>query len=423
MKLNFTFFKKSQFSKIAMLSLVTLFSYQHVTSQSIVERFGRLQVNGSHVTAENGNKISLAGMSLFWSSFQDVGGKFYTAEVVNHLATDWKTPITRAAMGVEEAGFGYAFNPQAELNKVKTVVDAAISEGIYVIIDFHTHHAEDYQREAITFFTEMAETYGDNDHVIYEIYNEPLNTTTWETVKNYAAPVIAAIRSKDPDNLIIVGTPTWSQDVHLAAASPITGDPNLAYTLHFYADSHREWLRDRADQAMNDGIALMATEWGSVHSSGNGGYNPTEAQKWVNWMTENKISHLNWSVSDKDESASIIKPNEGIQGLLNNSLTQPGGFIRDIILTQAETLSVDDFTIDGNKLSISQNPVVDIVTIGGAKNLEEITIYNMNGSSVITKKIDRNNPQINLSSLSTGNYILQVQDINKSKAAIKIIKK
>ena len=38
----------------------------------------------------------------------------------------------------------------------------------------------------------------------------------------------------DPDNLIPLGAPEWSQKVDLVAADPIIGYDNIAYTFHFY---------------------------------------------------------------------------------------------------------------------------------------------------------------------------------------------
>ena len=96
-----------------------------------------------------------------------------------------------------------------------------------MIIDWHSHHAHDYEAEAIAFFEEMAQTYGEHPNVIYEIYNEPMQISWSNTVKPYSESVIAAIRSIDPDNLIIVGSPTWSQDVDVVAQDPIEGYANF----------------------------------------------------------------------------------------------------------------------------------------------------------------------------------------------------
>ncbi|WP_271767307.1 cellulase family glycosylhydrolase [Aquimarina algiphila] len=312
--------------KLFLLALI-FFPLQSILSQSIVEKNGRLRVSGNQVVNKDNQPISLAGNSIFWSNFGE-GAKFYNAATVNHLAQDWNSSIVRAAMGVENPG-GYITNPTREKNKVKAVVEAAIANNIYVIIDWHSHNAENYQQQAITFFTEMAELYGNNDHVIYEVYNEPI-AQSWPTIKSYSEAVIDAIRSKDPDNLIIVGTSQWSQKVEEASNNPISKS-NIAYTLHFYAGTHRQYLRDEAIRAMNNGIALFVTEWGAVEATGDGVADKQETQKWLDFMKSNNISHANWSVSDKAEGASVVASGTGVSGLTSNNLTATGIYIKDII--------------------------------------------------------------------------------------------
>ncbi len=363
--------------KLIALFFITGISY----SQGIVTQNGRLQVDGNQITNNRNVAFSVAGNSMFWSGFQTVGGKFYQSEVVDHLAQDWGSGVIRAAMAVEEAdgdggvpptsprfpgarvknpsGLGYFNNPAVEIAKVKTIIDAAIANDIYVIVDFHSHFAHFYKDEAIEFFTQIAKEYKNDNHIIYEIFNEPIGladnrangsdnasfgqfTQTWsQIIKPYAIDVIKAIRAEDPDNLIIVGTPGFSQGVEAAANNPITtGDLgfangtnlNIAYTLHFYAGQveHRA-LRASATRAMDRGIALFVTEWGTVSASGDGAVDESETLEWMKFMKQNNISHANWSISDKFEGASVIQGNRGIQGLLNNELTESGNFVRCII--------------------------------------------------------------------------------------------
>ncbi len=301
-----------------------------LTSSRTLAAVEAITVNGSQVQV-GGQTKALSGNSFFWSNQGWGAERFYNANVVGWLKTDWQANIVRAAMGVEDPG-AYLQNPVANKNRVKTVVDAAIAEDMYVIIDWHSHHAEDHQAAAVAFFTEMAQTYGQYNNVIYEIYNEPLQVSWSNTIKPYAEAVIAAIRAHDPDNLIIVGTPTWSQDVDQAAADPIMGYDNIAYTLHFYAGTHKAWLRDRAERAMNDGIALVVTEWGTVDASGNGAVDVNETQAWVDWMKQFNLIHLNWSVNDKSEGASILKPGASSNGGWSNTdLTQSGNLVRSIV--------------------------------------------------------------------------------------------
>src|SRR5690606_33371884 len=113
----------------------------------------------------------LKGMSLFWSVWE--GKKYYNASVVNTLVDDWKVTAIRAAMtistrdGVEQVG--YVHKPDEEERKVRTIVDAAIARGIYVLIDWHDHDAEQHTDAAKRFFRKMAEEYGDEPGVIFEV--------------------------------------------------------------------------------------------------------------------------------------------------------------------------------------------------------------------------------------------------------------
>jgi len=290
-----------------------------------------LSVSGNQVLV-GGVPGSLSGVSLYWSNTGWPGEKYYNASVVGWLKSNWKARVVRAAMGVDESG-GYLQDPAANKARLKAVVDAAIANDLYVIIDWHSHYAFQYQAQAIEFFQEMARTYGKNNHVIYEIYNEPKDTASWSgNVKPYAQAVIGAIRAIDPDNLIIVGSPHWSQDVDVASRDPITGYANIAYTLHFYAGSHGQWLRDKAATAMGNGLALFVTEWGSVNADGNGGVATGETQAWVDFMKARNLSNANWALDDAPEgSAALVTGASASGGWPDSMLTASGKLARSIV--------------------------------------------------------------------------------------------
>lgn len=294
----------------------------------IVSEHGRLQVSGNRIVGTHGRPVSLAGNSFFWSQWM---GRFYTAEAVSWLKRDWNATMVRAALGIgrDRGHFG---DQEPNLTRVTTVVDAAITNDIYVIIDWHDHHAHLHAEEAVSFFSDMARRYGNSPHVIYEIFNEPLANASWERdVKPYAERVIAAIRAYDPDNLIVVGTPAWSQRVDLAAADPIK-DPNVAYALHFYAGTHKADLRAKAEDAMNLGAALMVTEWGVCNANGDGPIDEPSVREWMDFMRKHQLSHCNWAVSDKRESASILRPGASEKGGWSDAeLTPAGLLVRELI--------------------------------------------------------------------------------------------
>ena len=297
-----------------------------------VAEHGQLSVRGNRIVDQQQKPVSLAGPSLFWGNKGWNGDKFFHPGTVAYVKNEWNASIIRAAMGVEDNG-GLLHDWNGRMAKIKPVIEAAVTEGLYVIIDWHSHNAEDHPEEAKRFFREMASAYGQHPNVIYEIYNEPLQETDWSTViKPYAEAVITAIREIDPDNIIVVGTQSWSQDVDKAADDPITGFTNIAYSLHFYAGTHKQKLRDKAEYALNKGLALMVTEWGSVDADGDGEVDKAETRLWMEFLRKHNLSHCNWAFNSKAESASVFKPGTNPAGpWTKKDLTESGRLVKDII--------------------------------------------------------------------------------------------
>lgn len=282
-------------------------SKQVETEESAAVQVSPLSVQGTQLVNDKGEKVVLHGVSYGWHVFWP---RFYNASSVAYLANEWGAQVVRAAMGVEPEG-AYLDNPEKALECVQAVVDAAIANNIYVIIDWHSHglHTE----EAKAFFQQMATRYKGVPNVIYEIFNEPVEDT-WEQVKAYSEEVIKTIRAIEPDALILVGTPHWDQDVYLAADAPLTGYGNIMYTLHFYASTHKQDLRDRADYALGKGLPLFVSECAGMEASGDGPIDKEEWGRWLSWMQGNGISWVVWSVSDKDETCSMLYPSASSEG-------------------------------------------------------------------------------------------------------------
>jgi endoglucanase len=291
---------------IALLAACAPLDRSH--AESFVEKHGQLHVQGNRIVDQRGAPVQLRGMSLYWSQWIP---KYYNAATVQWLRDDWKITVIRAAMAVKAGG--YEKNPTAERDKVIAVVDAAIKLGIYVIIDYHAHTAHENRAQAQAFFADMARRYGNSPNVLYETYNEPLDVSWEKVLKPYHEAVIDSIRAHDPDNIVIVGTRNWSQQVAEAAANPI-GRSNVAYALHFYANTHGQWLRDQAQAAMNAGAALFVTEYGTTDATGNGAVNEAATREWWAFLDKNFISHLNWSVADIPESSAALKKDASPEG-------------------------------------------------------------------------------------------------------------
>ncbi len=295
----------------------------------VVRAHGRLHTAGNRLVGADGRPVSLAGVSYGWSQWE--AARFYNADVVNWLKQDWHATIIRAPLGIHEED-GYLQHPARNLARVTRVVDAAIAAEVYVIIDWHDHQAQLHSEQAVAFFSDMARRYGKHPNIIYEIFNEPKTGLTWaRDVKPYAEKVIAAIRAIDADNLIVVGTPNFSQNVDVAAADPLK-DPNVAYVLHFYAGTHKQGLRAKALKALELGAPLFVTEWGTCDASGKGPIDEKSVGEWFAFMHEHQLSHCNWAVYDKSETAAIVHRSAGSKGhWREDDLSPSGKYARTLI--------------------------------------------------------------------------------------------
>jgi endoglucanase len=271
-----------------------------VANAQFVKKHGQLKVQRTQLVDANDDPVVLRGLSFGWHSFHP---RFYNKNVVKWLKKDFKCNVVRAAMGIEIGELTYKNDSVFAIKKIKSVVDAAIQQDIYVIIDWHSHNIN--LKEAKAFFAQMSKEYGKYPNVIYEVFNEP-DYETWPEVKAYAEEVIKVIRKNDADNIILVGSPRWDQDVHLPAADPIIGYDNLMYTMHFYAGTHEKWLRDKTDEAIEKGLPIFVSESAGMEATGDGPLNYVAWEEYINWMESKKLSWITWSISDKDETCSIL---------------------------------------------------------------------------------------------------------------------
>jgi endoglucanase len=312
-----------------MISLATLLAFSAVlllSSAGLVSQHGFLKTEGRQVVDTHGQLVMLRGVSLFWSQWM---GQFWNYNALATLKNDWHINLIRAAMGVEMGG--YLQNPQLEKQKVIDIVEAAIKLDLYVIIDWHDHNGQDHSDQAVQFFTEMAERYGNLPNVIFETYNEPLDWVNWSSIiKPYHQKVITAIR-KFSSNLVVCGTRTWSQRVDEAAKDPLPFS-NVAYSLHFYSGTHRQDLRDIAQAALNLNAPIFVTECGVSEASGAGNFDKDEFKKWLGFLENNRISWAVWALDDKSETSALLNPGASPQGKWDNGQLSPAGrYIRDEI--------------------------------------------------------------------------------------------
>ena len=273
-----------------------------------LQAHGALSVKGTQLVDKTGKPFQLRGVSTHGLNWFP---EYVNADAFASMKNDWKINCVRLAMYTAEGdSYCEGGNKENLKNIVSQGVEYATDLGLYVIIDWHVLHDLDpnkYKADALAFFDEMSAKYVDYDNVIYEICNEPNGGTSWDQIKNYANEVIPVIKKNNPDAVIVVGTPNWSQDVDIAAKDPITGYDNIMYTIHFYADTHRDDLRAKMKTALDAGLPVFCTEFGICDASGAGANNMTEGNAWIRAMNDAGVSYCIWNLSNKGETSSLIK--------------------------------------------------------------------------------------------------------------------
>ena len=291
-------------------------------------KHGALHVDGLQIKDAGGEPFTLRGASTHGMHWGD-GETFLNKTAFQNLRDEWGVNMVRLVNYVTQGGYTEGSKEKLD-NHIQQGVSDLTDLGMYAIIDWHIHNEDPNttKTKAIEFFDMYSKKYKDQSNIIYEICNEPTNTP-WNQIRPYAVEVVNTIRANDPDAIIIVGTNTWSQDVDAVATDGgKINDPNVMYTIHFYSGSHGESLREKVRTALNDGTPVFCTEFGVCDASGNGGFDLEEADSWIDFFEEKGISYCCWSLSKKDESASMLSPKTSkINGFTNEDLGATGAWL------------------------------------------------------------------------------------------------
>lgn len=296
-----------------------------------VSQHGQLSVKNGQLVDKSGKGYQLRGMSthgLTWFP------EFVNESAFKTLRDDWNTNVVRLAMYVDEWGNGqcYMGNKSGSIELLEKGVDICIKLDMYVIIDWHVLNPGDpskYTNEAKSFFETVSKRYAKYPNVIYEICNEPNGGASWSgNIKPYAEKIIPVIRKNAPNSVIIVGTPTWSQEIDKPLSDPLNYK-NVMYAFHFYAATHAG-LRSNVENCVAQGLPVFVSEFGTCDASGGGANDFNETQKWLSYFDKQGISYCNWSICNKDETCSVLRPGTSANGNWSESnLTENGKWIRN----------------------------------------------------------------------------------------------
>ena len=432
-------------SKLALLSAMALSTSfalaQDITPTRVgpVSQYGQLmtgknsqgqgRIYGSCEGVKDGAEVQVRGMSLYWSLMPQAV-EFWSEEGISTMVNDMNIQIVRAAMATgtedwsgEYNGIqlkGYAVDPTNQKQFMKTVVEAAIKNDIYVIIDWHSHTANEQTEASKNFFKEMAQIYGKYDHVIFEPFNEPTDIE-WGVIKNYADQVVSVIREYS-DNLILVGTPKWDQNPQAAIGNEVN-DPkkNTAYTLHYYANSHC-WSGNyswggtcegtNGEQAINAGLSVFVSEWGTADASGGGTPDQGRNQSWQEYINKHQLSWANWSASKISEGTAAF---EGSSTKTSLQYTTSGNLVKGYLATNPT--SYTKCAANGGNNGGNDTPIFvktdlnyNVSFSGNALHIAgapmTVEIYSLKGDKLMA--IDNVSGTLSLAKLPVGKYFARI---------------
>lgn len=235
----------------------TLSGLLRVHSNQIVDASGHTVVlRGAHVT-------SAFGYVLAWKHGADPFNAL-NPEVFATMQQQWSMNVVRIPISY----WVYLLSPKSYLSKLDTVIQEANAAKLYVVLNNRDDdqagspygtNASLPKPETITLWKMLAGHYKSNPMVMFDIFNEPAQTSWAQwlhgggTVKGStgkSAPVIGmqdvvkAVRSVAAQQIIIAEASTEMEGFY-GIGNDLLQDPNVMYSMHEYFD----WKQHNQDRS------------------------------------------------------------------------------------------------------------------------------------------------------------------------------
>lgn len=271
-----------------------------------VRGHGALRVENTALTDSHSKTMQLRGMSthgVMWYPQYTNAGAFKTVR-------EYGGNVMRLAL-YSDQNQGYIHNPQEATAALLMAIENALSQDLYVIVDWHVLRDEDpslHKDAALELFVEVSTRYGNHPGILYEICNEPNTSASWESVAAYAQQIIPAIRQNAPDAVILVGTPNYCTDLSGPMEAPLPFD-NVLYSYHQYTNTMDEASYKRTiSEALSRGLPIFVTEWGISNKTQDMDLAFSKATSFLDYLDSENVSWINWSLCNKEENSAALNP-------------------------------------------------------------------------------------------------------------------
>lgn len=260
-----------------------------------------LHVEGNRIVDAEGAPVRLRGVNIedpVLLERQDLDGDGESDPHYDQVDGDfarvasWGANVVRLAAA---PGFVEYFGESYFTDYYDWLVDLAQDHGLYAIAEYHGigdpggWYPSEYDGalpdlvvplydsdldKAIAFWEVAAGRYGERDHVLFDIFNEPASEERefgWADWRPFGEQLIAVVRERS-NNLILGPGPYWTSDLSEVGEDP-WDDSNVVYPVHMYpgslwgggADPREQW--DERFGYLADDYPVMVTEWG-FHDGG-----------------------------------------------------------------------------------------------------------------------------------------------------------
>lgn len=201
------------------------------------------------------------------------------------VASDWSANCVRISVHPGH----WRYDPALMAELLDAEVQAARSQGLFVIIDWHAIGFPDLYEpvpppewglppdaylssiaDAAGFWRAMADRYGTDLAILFELWNEPVGDDThwlsdgacWSVFKPAWQHLTDEIRAR-ADNIVLCAGGRWAHDLTGPAADPMP-DPRTAYAWHVYPNEDRDhpdrWFKSLGTLPAHKPV--IVTEWG-----------------------------------------------------------------------------------------------------------------------------------------------------------------
>jgi endoglucanase len=278
------------------------------------------------------------------------------------------------------------------LNRIKQVVDSALNNGLYAIINMHHHDVlfdnPDAQKDRfLAQWKQISEFFSDYpDSLLFELLNEPhgnLTAAKWNVFLNDA---LTTIREDSPERIVLIGTAEWGGVGGLPSLE-IPDDENIILTVHYYnpfqfthqgaewsGEQSQAWLGTKwldteteRDVMRQDFAPLKALELEKnipIHIGEFGAYSKADIQSREKWTTflSRYFEELGWSWAYWEFSAGfgIYNPSTKtllqplVDALLHNEMPEPGRFVGTAIYTSNFQTTNDGWSMNNQQGGAAQ---------------------------------------------------------------------